>query len=184
MTSTGHCSFYMLQFQKLCAIFKKHIQIMLVIRKFFGFDYPFSFGRICYNSDCFYSQMAKELHHSVSSSLLEKEPLNDIPEDNEEASTPSEDQILATPELINSHTTVPTIQIQVTCDQPEIKHKASLSTIPEIQVLSDDGSDSDAVFEKGNLNLIVILKCDGFKAEFKSQVVLTISVHPRRRQFQ
>jgi len=101
--------------------------------------------------------MAKEMHQSVSSSLLEKEPLNDIPEDNEEASTPSEDRILATPGLIN-HATVPTIQIQVTCDQPEIKHKVSLSTIPEIQVFSDDGSDNDAVFEKGNFSSVMDLK--------------------------
>ena len=104
--------------------------------------------------------MAKELHHSASSSLLDKEPLNDIPEDNEEASTPSEDQILATPGLINSNTTLPAIQIQVTCDNSEIKHRTSLSTIPEIQIMSDDGSDNDTVNEKGTtlkqvLNLVI-----------------------------
>ena len=93
--------------------------------------------------------MAKELHQSPSSSLLEKEPLNDIPEDNEEASTPSEDQTLATPGLINNNITVPAIQIQVICDDSEIKRRPSLSTIPEIQVMSDDGSDNDTVNEKG-----------------------------------
>ena len=93
--------------------------------------------------------MAKELHHSPSSSLLEKEPLNDIPEDNEEASTPSEGQTLATHGLINNNITMPAIQIQVTSDDSEIKHRISLSTIPEIQIMSDDGSDNDTVNEKG-----------------------------------
>ena len=96
--------------------------------------------------------MAKELHHSTSSSLLEKEPLNDIPEDNEEASTPCEDRILATPRLINTNITAPAIQIQVTCDDSsEIVRRTSLSTIPEIQVMSDEGSDNDTVNEKGTM---------------------------------
>jgi len=93
--------------------------------------------------------MAKELHHSASSSLLEKEPLNDIPEDNEEAITPSEDKILVTPGLTNINVTIPAIQIEVTCDDSEVIRRTSLSTIPEIQVMSDDGSDNDAVNENG-----------------------------------
>lgn len=96
-----------------------------------------------------FSQMAKELHHSPSSSLLDKEPLNDIPEDNEEATTPSEDRILAVPTIADNNTTLPAIQIEVTCDDSEVIHRTPLSTIPEIQVMSDDGSDNDVVNEKG-----------------------------------
>ena len=94
--------------------------------------------------------MARELHQSSSSSLLDKEPLNDIPEDNEEAcTTPSEDRVLATPRLTDSITIVPAIQIEVTCDDSEFIHRTSLTTIPEIQIMSDEASDNDTANEKG-----------------------------------
>ena len=96
--------------------------------------------------------MAKELHQSSSSSLVElKEPLNDIPEDNEEACTPSEDRVLAMPGAANNNTTIPAIQIEVTPDNSsDVIRRPSLSTIPEIQVMSDDASDNDeTVNEKG-----------------------------------
>lgn len=104
--------------------------------------------------------MAKELHHSTSSPLLEKkEPLNDIPEDNEEATTPSEDRVLTTSELINSRiTTMPAIQIEVTCDDSDIVHKTLLSAIPEVQITSDDGSDNDALNENGIQEIYKLLK--------------------------
>ena len=93
--------------------------------------------------------MARELHHTASSSLLDKEPLNDIPEDNEEVNASSEDHILAPPTLAVSDTPMPAIQIEVTCDDTEVIRRSSLSTlstIPEIQVMSDDASDTN---EKG-----------------------------------
>ena len=95
--------------------------------------------------------MARELHQTSSSSLLElKEPLNDIPEDNEEACTPSEDRVLAMPAAADNITVIPAIQIEVTPDNSsDIIRKPSLSTIPEIQIMSDDASDNETANEKG-----------------------------------
>ncbi|XP_065912368.1 uncharacterized protein [Dysidea avara] len=77
-------------------------------------------------------QMVKEYHHTHSLVDL-KEPLNDIPEGNEDVTTPSEDKILDVPELNISNIPIPMIQVEITDDDD-----VSTNVVPEINVVLDD----------------------------------------------
>jgi len=91
--------------------------------------------------------MVKEYHHTHS--LVDiKEPLNDIPEGNEDVTTPSEDKILNISESNISNIPIPMIQVE--------DNDASASIVPEIHVVLDDiveSADSVMLNETGKMQL-------------------------------
>lgn len=91
--------------------------------------------------------MVKEYHHTHS--LVDiKEPLNDIPEGNEDVTTPSEDKILNISESNISNIPIPVIQVE--------DDDASANVVPEIHVVSDyvvESADSVILNETGKMQL-------------------------------
>lgn len=102
-----------------------------------------------------YSQIVKEYHHSHS--LVDvKEPLNDIPEDNEDVATPSEDKVLDISESNIGNMPIPMIQVEITGDDDDS------NVVPEIHVVSEDTvelSDTATPNEAGRFWL-TIHSCD------------------------
>jgi len=79
--------------------------------------------------------MVKEYHHTHS--LVDiKEPLNDIPEGNEDVTTPSEDKILNISESNISSIPIPVIQVD------DEDGDTGANVVPVIHVESDDTAES------------------------------------------